>query len=444
MTRPVFRLIRALAMSVALFGLVAGCDRASAGKGSPGGTTLQPLRSVEIVHPERQTVRRSVGEPGQLQAFETTPIHAKIAAYVKNWNVNIGAEVKKAQLLAELFDPELEAEHKQKLAVTEQAIAKHELAKAAVKVAAAAVAGAEAKLAEVRAGVTRAQADLARWQAEYKRVGQLFQERALTGSLLDETRSKLHSSEAAREEIDAQVQTASVAVAQTQAALGQANAELAAAASAVEVARQDARRVEALLGYTKIEAPFDGIVIQRNVDTGALTQPGADSPSLFVVARSDIVTIKVDLPEKYATEANPGDRALVKIQAMKGKAVEGKVTRLSWALDPKTRTIRAEIDIPNPGGTLRPGLYVYVTVVVEEHRDVLTVPATAVFNEKEIDHCVVVIDGKAARRPIKIGLSDGTLTEIVSGLQGGEAVVKSNAGSLTEGQPVQVERPAAK
>ena len=98
--------------------------------------------------------------------------------------------------------------------------------------------------------------------------------------------------------------------------------------------------------------------------------------------RSDIVTIKVDVPEMYATEVNPGDRAEVKLQAMKGKTVEGKVSRISWALDPKTRTIRVEIDIPNPGGTLRPGLYAYATIVVEEHPDVTTLPATAVIRKR--------------------------------------------------------------
>ena len=196
MIHDYFRLTYAVATGLTLLALTAGCEHRSEGKAGAGGTAAQPLRSVEIVHAERHTVRRSVGEPGQLQAFETTPIHANIAGYVKNWNVNIGAPVKKGQVLAELSVPELDAEHKQKVALIEQSIAKHELAKAAVKVAAADVARAEAKLAEVRTGVRRAEADLARWQAEYKRVEQLHKERALTGTLVDETLSKLRSSEA--------------------------------------------------------------------------------------------------------------------------------------------------------------------------------------------------------------------------------------------------------
>ncbi len=229
---------------------------------------------------------------------------------------------------------------------------------------------------------------------------------------------------------------------QSQAALDSARADVVAAAAAIDVARADAGTALALLGYTKIEAPFDGIVTQRNVNTGDLTQPGADKPPLFVVARSDIVTIRVNVPEAFAAEVNPGDRAAVRLQEMKGKTVEGKVTRVSWALDPKARTLRVEIDIPNPGGKLLPGLYAYATVIAEEHPDVLTVPATAVVNEQGNDYCVVVVAGKAARRPIEVGLSDGTRTEVVSGLDGREAVVKANAASLTDGQPVETVDPA--
>ncbi len=379
---------------------------------------------------------------GQLQAFETTALYANVQGYVKSWAVNIGAAVKKGQVLAELSVPELEAELRQKRAEVEQAAAKHKQAGAAVKVAEANVAGARAKLDEVRAGVSRAQADIARWQAEYKRVEQLFHERAQTGSLLDETQNKLRSSEATKDEVDAQVKTAEVGVVQSQAALDQAHSDLGAAAATIDVAREDARRVEALLGYTRIEAPFDGIVTRRNVDTGQLTQPGATGEPLFIVARSDVVTITVGIPEAFAAALNPGDRAEVKLQAMNGRTVEGKVSRITWALDPKTRTIAAEIDLPNPGGTLLPGLYAYATVIVEEHPDVLTIPTTAVVKEKDQSYCVAVVGGKAVRRPIETGLNDGARTEVVSGLESDEVVVKANAASLADGQPVEVIDPS--
>jgi HlyD family secretion protein len=118
------------------------------------------------------------------------------------------------------------------------------------------------------------------------------------------------------------------------------------------------------------------------------------------------------------------------------------VSRISWALDPKARTIRVEIDIPNPDGHLRPGLYAYATIIAEEHRDVLTVPAAAVVEENGKARCIVIESGKAVGRPVDLGLSDGTWAEIAAGLAAGDAVVKANAGSLADAQSVQVIRPA--
>src|SRR5262249_53555416 len=157
-------------------------------------------------------------------------------------------------------------------------------------------------------------------------------------------RQKLHSSEAARKEVQAQVKTAEVALTQSRAALDQARSDVTVAAAAIEVEREDVRRVEALLSYAKITAPFDGIITQRHIDTGELTRAAADTEPLFVLARSDVVTIAVDVPEVFAATVEPGDRATVAIQAMKGQTVAGKVTRTSWALEPRTRTLHVEID----------------------------------------------------------------------------------------------------
>ncbi len=118
------------------------------------------------------------------------------------------------------------------------------------------------------------------------------------------------SAEAAREEIEAQVKTAEAAVAQSRAGLDKARSDLAAAKSGIAVARSEARRVETLLGFAKIVAPFDGVVTRRNVDTGHLTIPGAQGEPLFVVARSDLVTVSVAVPELFVAAVDPGDLAL--------------------------------------------------------------------------------------------------------------------------------------
>jgi RND family efflux transporter MFP subunit len=218
--------------------------------------------------------------------------------------------------------------------------------------------------------------------------------------------------------------------------LEKARTDVISASASIEVANSEVSHAQAMLGYTRIEAPFDGIITRRNVDTGHLTKPGTDTPPLFIAARSAVVTITVDIPELDAADIKPGERGFIKLQAMKGRIIEGKVTRTAWALDPKTRTIRAEIDLPNPGANLRPGLYVWATIVVDEHPNVLTLPTSAVVKDRDKYYCVAIVGGKVTRRRVEVGLSDGTRTEVVSGLEGGETIVKANAASLRDGEAV--------
>src|SRR5271166_4435347 len=418
MRRSILRNAIGLVALVALATATAGCGQATAVKADH--TTGPAVTRVEVVKPVRATIRRSTEEPGQIEAYEVTAIYAKVSGYVQKWNVDIGAKVVKGQVLAVLSVPELDAETEQKMATVEET---------------------EAKLAQVQASTKRADADLARWQSEFKRVEQLHNERALTGSLLDETRSKLMSSESSREEVYAQVKTAEVAVRQAQAMLDKARSDVTVAAATIEVARSDARRARALLDYATIVAPYDGVITRRNVHVGDLTEPGTQGQPLFIVARDDLVRITVSVPEMYATEVEAGDRVLVRLQALSGRDFEGKVTRTSWTLDVKNRTLRTEIDVPNPKGTLRPGLYAYATVVVEEHVEALSVPTSALIRQDSKTYCVAVTDGRAVRKPVVVGLDDGTRAEILSGLQGTEAIVKAYASSLADGQSVTVIEP---
>jgi multidrug efflux pump subunit AcrA (membrane-fusion protein) len=396
------------------------------------------------VRPERATVRRSTEQPGQIEAYEETTIYARVSGYVQKWNVDIGAKVAKGQVLAVISVPDLDAEAELKQATVEESEAKLAQAKASQEVAHANLASTQAKLVEVRAGIKRVDADLARWQAEYKRVEQLHNERALTGSLVDETRSKLGASESAREEVYAQVKSAEAAVRHGEAMLDKARSDVTAAAAGIKVARSEARRVQALQNFATIVAPYDGVITRRHVDVGDLTEPGSHGQPLFVVARDDVVRISVGVPEMYATQVEAGDRVLVHLQAITGNDFEGKVTRTSWTLDAKNRTLRTEIDLENPKGTLRPGLYAYATIMVDEHADVLTVPSTALVREDSRTFCVAVADGKAVRRPVSVGLEDGTRAEILSGLQPNDAVVKAYASALSDGQLVEVIQPQAK
>ncbi len=400
-----------------------------------------PIARVTTVSPERMTIRRTTEEPGQIEAAETTPIYAKLAGYVESVAVDIGDKVKKGQVLAVLRMPETEADLKVKRAMIEQAQSEKRQDEAMVEVSRAGVASAEAKVTEIQAGISRSDAEVARWRSEFTRIEQLFRERAQTGSLLDETRNKLKAAESAQEEVRAQVKSAQASLAEAKARLEKARSDVQTAVSHIEVARFEAEHAEAMASYMKILAPFNGVVSRRSVDTGHLTTPGASGELLFIISRSDIVTITVGIPETDAPFVNPGDQARIRLQALEGRAFEGKVTRTAWALDAATRTLRTEIDLPNADDLLRPGLYAYATIIAEEHKDALTVPAAAIVKDGEKSYCLTVADGRAKRREVMPGLVDGKRIEIVSGLNGGEKVVEANAASLYDEQPVLENKP---
>lgn len=419
-----------------------GCNHPAGEQTARAETAGSPaVVRVAAAKPTRDTIRRTTEQPGQIEAAETTPIYAKLGGYVESVAVDIGDAVKKGQVLAELRVPETEADLRQKRAAVKQAEAERKQSESAVEVAQAGVQSAQAKVQEIQSGIKRSEADVSRWQAEFARVEQLARERALTGSLVDETRSKLQAAEAGRDEVKAKVRSAEASLAEAKALLDKARSDLEAATSHIDVARFEAERAEAMEGYARIVAPYDGIVVKRGIDTGHLTTPGAAGEPLFIVARSGIVTITVGVPETEAPFVNPNDQAKVRLQALEGKTFEGKVTRISWALDSATRTLRTEIDLPNADDMLRPGLYAYATIIAEEHKDVLTVPTTAVVSDAGKTFCVTVEDGHAKRKEVKLGLSDGKRTEVVSGIGEGEMVVEANAASLTDGQAVAKSEP---
>ena len=424
--------------------LAHGCGHPAVEKAAKAQAAVPaPATRVTAIKPTRETIRRTTEQPGQIEAAETTPIHARLAGYVEKVAVDIGDVVGKGQLLAVLRVPEVEADLKQKQAAVRQAEAERKQAVAAVGVAGAGVASARAKVEEIQSGMRRAEADATRWRAEFARVDQLGREKALTGSLVDETRSKLQAAEAGRDEVKAKVASAEASQAEAQASLDKARSDLDAAASHIEVTRFEAERAAAMEGYTRIVAPYAGVVTRRGIDTGHLTSAGPDSDPLFVVARSDTVTIAVGVPEIEAALVGTGDRASVRLQALEGRTFEGKVARTAWALDSSTRTLRTEIDLPNPDGTLRPGLYAYASIVSEEHKGVLTLPASAVFSAGGKSYCVAVQGGVARRKEIKTGLGDGKRVEVVSGLAPDDLVVETNPIALADGQPLARNEPPA-
>ena len=173
----------------------------------------------------------------------------------------------------------------------------------------------------------------------------------------------------------------------------------------------------ALLGYTKIIAPFSGIVTKRQIDTGHFVQAPSGTTAtsvqpLFHVVRTDLVRIFVDVPEVDAPHVDKGMPASIRVQSLQNKELSAPVARVSWALDTLTRTLRAEIDLPNRDGRLRPGMYVTARITISREK-ALCVPASAVGLQQDQPFVVMLDDGKAKRVRVQLGLRTKTNVELL-------------------------------
>jgi membrane fusion protein (multidrug efflux system) len=223
----------------------------------------------------------------------------------------------------------------------------------------------------------------------------------------------------------------------SQAELQQATTQAAAAEAAAEAARSQMGALGTQLGESRIESPLDGVVISRRVDPGALVGP-ATGP-ILTVARTDQMRVFLAVNEREATQLAVGKPARVEVDALPDKSFEGQVVRLSPGFDATTRTLEAEIHLDNREGLLRPGMYGRAAVLIETHKDAIVVPVTAVQISNE--HAFVFVvgdDGKAHRKPVKLGVDGGDWLEVREGLSAGDPVVVLGIDALAEGAQVRV------
>lgn len=434
---------------VLLFVLAAGCGGPATAPPEKGASSGTPAAvPVVLVRPKKETLRRTIEQPGRIDPDEQAPLYVKIAGYVEKVHVDIGDHVQKDQVLAVLRVPEMVQELEQKKALVKQAEAEVKQAEAALEAAGANMATAAALVEEAKAGRKRAQADLDRWNAQFLHDQDLVRRKVLDQQSFEVTGKNLESAKAAREEVEAKVRSAEALRDESKARRDKAAADVSAAQARVEVAQADQRRMAELVEYAKVKAPFDGVVTRRNVDTGHFLQPapGGRAEPIFIVVRTDPVRVVVDVPGADAIWVANGLKAWVRIQGLRGEEFEGKVTRSAWSLDSQARTLRTEIELPNGDGKLRPGMYAYAGIAVE-HAGVWTLPASAVLTQGDQAFVYRVDGGKAVRMPVKVGVRAGPLVEVHKKQTkdgawqaiAGEEEVARDARALTEGQSVTAE-----
>ena len=453
------RTARKLCWLASLLWIVPVIALAGCGAHQVAAPAAQPEPVVHLARPERRTIERAVGQPAFINAYEQTSIYPKIPGYVKKWNVDIGDRIQKDLLLADLFVPELDAQFQQQQAEVARDDILIEVAKQLVEVAGKQLQVSIAEVERARADVGKYQSAVDRWESEVKRLGKMVDERVVSEQILDESQKQLKSNIAARDASLAAATAAEASEMAQRAALDKARVDVDAARANAKVARTVEQRYAALVSYTRLTAPYDGIVVVRNANTGDFVQPAVGDKSvehdsanrstmgapIYVVARTDLVRVYVDVPEIDANHVSAGTEARVRIQALDDTEIPGAVTRTSWALNVQSRTLRAEIDLPNPESKLLPGMYAYATVMIKR-AGVMALPVAAIVEAGNQNYCYLLVDGKAVQTPLQTGIRDSQWIEVpkkqVRGewlpLTGDEEVILGILSEISGGQPVRV------
>lgn len=348
---------------------------------------------------QRSNIGNTFSIAGEFLPYQEIEMHAKVSGYVRTINVDIGDKVKTGQVLAILEVPELMAQ----------------------------LQGAQAGVRHSEQEVLRAQNEVARDEANF--------------AALHANAQRLNDADRARPGLIAQ-QELDDANAKDRAAAAQAESAksaLSAAKQQLEVAQAGNTQMAAMSDYTRITAPFDGVVTWRYADTGALVQAGtsnSNSAPVVKLAQVSMLRLRIPVPEAISAKVKIGDSGDVTVQAT-GEHFTGKVTRFTNALDPSTRTMQVEIDVPNPDYRLQPGMYANVRLEADSRADALTVPVQAIQrSENKVSVLVVDPQNKVQRREVTLGVEGSNRVEVLTGLTEGDRVIVGNLASYQPGETV--------
>jgi membrane fusion protein, multidrug efflux system len=211
----------------------------------------------------------------------------------------------------------------------------------------------------------------------------------------------------------------------------------------LDIAKANLERTETLLNFAKITAPFSGVITKRLIDPGAFI-PAATAGSavppggtaLFALADFSRVRVQVPVPEPEVPFIKTGLPVKITVDGLPGKTFDGSVTRFAYALDEATKTMLTEIELPNPSGELRPGMYARTRLSVETRLETLVVPADALLIEKARSSVFTVADGHAKRVTVKIGFNEAGWAEVLDGAKLGDPVILLGKQAVADGQPV--------
>jgi RND family efflux transporter MFP subunit len=328
------------------------------------------VSDVVVVHPKQNPPTEEIILPGGTQPYINSPIYARSNGYLVNWVFDIGARVKKGDLLAVIDTPELDKQ-----------------------------------LQQARADLETAKSNLALAKITADRWLGLIKTRSVSQQSTDQAVENLGAMQATVDSYAANV-----------------------------------RRLEDLVGFEKVYAPFDGIVTVRNADIGWLIDAGANPASslLFQLAEISTLRVFVAVPQVYSRAAGIRAMATITLDEFPKQTFHGKVTRTSNSIDLASRTLNTEVDVENPTGQLLPGAYVQVHLKLPGKSHGVTIPSNTLLFRSEGLRVGVVRNGRAQLIPITIGRDYGATVEVISGLTPADAVIINPPDSLISGQLVRI------
>lgn len=331
--------------------------------------------AVNVIHPKRGSPQQEIVLPGNIQAFIDAPIYARTNGYLQSWYFDIGARVRKGQLLAVIDTPEVDQQ-----------------------------------LQQARADLNTAQANL--------RLSQITNDR-----------------------FDGLKNTDSVA----QQDVDNAHGDYAAKKAIVDSAAYNVKRLEDLQSFTKIYAPFDGVITVRNTDIGQLIDSGsAGGPAkeLFHVAATRTLRVFINVPQQYSVAAKPGLSADLTLAQFPGRKFRGKLVRTANAIDLASRTLLVEVDVDNTTGELLPGAFTEVHLKIPADIPTFILPVnTLIFRAQGLQVAAVENNNTARLVSIALGRDFGAEVEVVSGLTGQESIIASPPDSIIDGEQVRIAQP---
>lgn len=386
------------------------------------------------INPTVEDLHRATIQPAQVEAYERTDIYAKASGFLKTVLVDIGERVQQDQVLAELWIPEMEQELQQKLAAVEQARAAVEQAEARAATAAALVSAAHAGLVEAEAAIAASEAEVEFRRSDYERIAELVRSRSTTEAVADARLKDMRSSEAALAAAQARVNSMAAQVTVAQSREREATADLTHAQAQLKVAEADQAQTAVIMEYAQIRAPYDGLITRRWVDSGDFVTSAAATKTepLFTMDSVDRLRIVFDVPESESGLVAVGQPAVLKVDALKGRTFQGHVQRTTGSLDPRTRTLRVEVELDGPQPGLKPGMYGMVTVTLADIAQAVVVP-TEVIRYHGSTPCVYCMNrGLTERREIEIGYSDQTRTQVIRGLMPQDSVLSEVPGTADD------------